>query len=126
MKKILQARFNSFKYAFQGIYTLFATQPNARIHAFFCLLVIGGGFFFQISTTEWLVCILAIVMVLSAEAVNTALEFLTDLVSPDYHPLAGKAKDVAAAAVLITAFGAVLIGFLVFWSKFWEVVVGYF
>lgn len=117
MKERLKKRCDSFKYAFNGIYTLFATQPNAKIHAFFCCLVIGGGFFFQITVTEWLICILAMTLVLSAEAFNTALEFLTDLVSPDYHPLAGKTKDVAAGAVLIAAIGAALIGFIVFLPK---------
>lgn len=116
----IQKRFNSFKYAFKGIFDLFKTQINARIHAFFMILVIAGGFFFNISTTEWIICILAIAMVLAAEAVNTALEYVVDLVSPDYHELAGKAKDVAAAAVLILAIAAAIIGCIIFWNPFLE------
>lgn len=119
-KNQIQKRINSFKYAFKGIGDLFKSQINARIHAFFMLLVIGGGFFFNIPKTEWLMCIISMAMVLAAEAMNTALEYLTDLVSPDYHSLAGKAKDAAAAAVLILAITATIIGFSVFWNPFIE------
>lgn len=121
-KSQLQTRINSFKYAFDGIADLFKTQVNARIHAFFISLVIGGGFFFNISKTEWLLCIIAMAMVLAAEAMNTALEYIVDLVSPEYNELAGKAKDAAAAAVLILAIAAIVIGFLVFWNPFIEII----
>jgi diacylglycerol kinase len=73
-------------------------------------------------TRCWLV--LAIVGVWTAEALNTAFEFLTDLASPNFHPLAGKAKDVAAGAVLITAVGSVVIGALVLGPRVWELAVG--
>lgn len=116
----IQKRIDSFKYAFKGIYWLFSTQPNAVIHGIMTLVVIAGGVFFEITTTEWCLCILAIAFVISAEAFNSALEFLTDLVSPDYHELAGKAKDTAAAAVLIAAFGAICIGLIVFLPKIWS------
>ena len=114
---MLRKRINSFKYAFAGIYDLFKTQPNAWIHLFAAIVVISLGFFFSISTTEWCLLAFAIAMVLSAEAFNTALEHLTDLVSPDYHELAGRTKDVAAAGVLIAAIGTIVIGFLIFFPK---------
>lgn len=114
----IKERINSFKYAFSGIQDLLKSQINARIHLFFTILVIAGGFFFNITKVEWLICLLAIATVFAAEAFNTALEYLTDLVSPDYHLLAEKAKDVAAAAVLILAIFALIIGFLVFWQPF--------
>jgi diacylglycerol kinase len=110
----LSKRIKSFKYAFKGIVTLFLTQPNAKIHAFIAVSAITLAFVFQFSLLKWILLSLTITMVLAAEAFNTSLEFLTDLVSPDYHPLAGKAKDVAAAAVLITAIGAVVVGFCLF------------
>lgn len=119
----IQKRLNSFKYAFKGIVDLFQSQVNAQIHAFFMVLVIGGGFFFNISKIEWLICIVAMAMVLAAEAMNTALEYLTDLVSPEYHELAGKAKDAAAAAVLILAISAAVIGIMVFWNPFFELII---
>lgn len=118
----IQIRINSFKYAFKGIGDLFKSQINARIHAFFTILVISGGFFFNISKTEWLLCIISIAMVLAAEAMNTALEYVVDLVSPEYNELAGKAKDAAAAAVLILAIAAAIIGFMVFWNPFIDVI----
>ena len=114
---MLRKRIESFGYAFKGIGTLFTSQPNARIHATVLSLVVLAGFYFQIKQSEWLTIVLISALVLSAEAMNTAVEFVVDLVSPHYHPLAGKAKDVAAAAVLLAAFGAVVIGLIIFLPK---------
>ncbi len=116
MKKI-HRRLLSFKYAGQGIRTLFSTQPNARIHLIIMILVIAAGIRLNISRMEWLALVLTFGLVLAAEGFNTALEYLTDLVSPDHHPLAGKTKDVAAGAVLIAAITAVSVGLLIFWPK---------
>jgi diacylglycerol kinase len=96
---------------------LFKSQPNARIHLIALILVISTGFYVHLSNLEWSLVVMCIALVLSMEAVNTALEYLTDLVSPDHHPLAGKAKDVAAAAVLIAAIGAAIVGALLFIPK---------
>lgn len=115
---MIKQRIDSFKYAFTGIFDLFKSQPNARIHLFVTFFVLFFGWYFQISTTEWSLSIFAIAFVLSAEAANTALEYLTDLVSPDYNILAGKAKDAAAAAVLIAAIGASIVGLIIFLPKF--------
>lgn len=111
---MLQKRINSFKFAFAGIADLYKTQPNVWIHTTAAVVVIAAGFFFSISTTEWCLVIMSIAFVISAEAFNTALEHLTDLVSPNYHELAGRTKDVAAAGVLIAAIGAAVIGILIF------------
>lgn len=110
----LTKRLLSFKYAFQGLFTLFSTQPNAIIHLFVAVVAILFGFYFHITQQEWLVIVVAITLVLMAEAFNTSIEFLTDLASPDYHPLAKKAKDVAATAVLLTAIGAAISGLIIF------------
>lgn len=112
MPSFFQQRIKSFGYAFAGIATLFRTQVHARIHLLATALVLAAGFYFDVSPTEWAFLIFSIILVLAAEAFNTSIELLTDLVSPDYHPLAGKAKDVAAAAVLICAVGAVTVGIL--------------
>ena len=117
MKSYLKARLKSFAYAYQGIKELFKSQPNAKIHLFIGIIAISGGIFFQISSIEWCLVILSCSLVLFAEAVNTSLEYLTDLACPQYHPLAGKAKDVAAGAVLISAIGAAIIGFIIFLPK---------
>ena len=110
----LAARLRSFAYAFAGVRTLFATQPNFRFHAFAALLVIAGGLALRVTLADWLWLTAAIAGVLVTEALNTALEFLADAVSTDHHPLIGKAKDCAAAAVLLAALGAVGLGLLVF------------
>ena len=113
----LKKRTESFQYAFRGIAEMFRSQPNARIHLLAATMVVFAGFYFQISRTEWIALSLCIFVVLSLEAVNTAIEHLTDLVSPGFHPLAGKAKDVAAAAVLLAALGAIVVGAIVFLPK---------
>lgn len=113
----LRRRINSFRYAFQGLAELFRTQPNARIHLLAMLLVLIAGWTMHISRLEWLALVICITLVIALEAINTALEYLTNLVSPDFHPLAGKVKDVAAAAVLIGAFGAVTVGLIIFIPK---------
>lgn len=111
---MIKKRLASFGYAFRGIATLIRTQPNARIHLLATLVVTGGGIYFPLTRFEWVMIILVIGLVWMAEALNTALEFLTDLVSPEYHPLAGKAKDVAAAGVLLAALTALITGVLIF------------
>jgi diacylglycerol kinase (ATP) len=116
----LRKRVSSVQYALQGLVDLVKSQPNARIHLTVGTFVIAAGFYFRITKTEWLAVLLCISLVLALEAVNTALEYLTDLVSPNHHPLAGKAKDVAAAAVLIAALGAVAIGLMVFGPRILE------
>lgn len=110
----IQKRINSFQFACKGLADLVKSQPNARIHLVVGIAVLLAGYFFRISKYDWIAVVLCVALVISLEAVNTALEYLTDLVSPEYHPLAGKAKDVAAAAVLIAAMGAVVVGLLIF------------
>lgn len=121
---MIKSRIKSFQYAFQGIAGLFRTEPNARIHLVLAVLAFILGCFFSLPATEWCLLALAMAMVFSAEAFNTAIELLTDLVSPEYHELAGKAKDVAAAAVLLSAMGAAAIGIILFLPRFWTLLVG--
>lgn len=112
-----RARYRAFIYAGRGIVVLLATQWNARIHAVVAAGVIAAGFWFSLSPIEWCLVIAAIAMVWVTEALNTALEFLVDLVSPQRNPLAGKAKDVAAGAVLSASLAAVAIGLIIFLPK---------
>ena len=114
---MLGKRLNSFRYAFAGLAGLIRSEANAKIHTGLTIFVIAAGFFFDLTPVEWCLIIFAIASVFSAEAFNTALENLTDLVSPEHHPLAGKAKDVAAAAVLLTAIGAAIVGVIIFLPK---------
>jgi diacylglycerol kinase len=108
-------RVRSFKYAFWGISFLLRSQHNAWIHAIATILVILAGLFFQLTAAEWCWIILAITSTWTAEAMNTALELLADAASEEVHPLIGRAKDVAAGAVLLTAIGASLVGIIIFW-----------
>ncbi len=110
----LRARIQSFRHSLAGIRTLVGSQHNAWIHGVAALTVCAAGALFGISRIEWCLIVGAITMVWAAEALNTALELLCDAVSPDFHPLVGKAKDVAAGAVLISAMGAATLGLIVF------------
>lgn len=93
---------------------LVATQPNARIHAAATLCSVGLPFALELTRLEWCALIGAIVAVWTAEALNTAFEFLCDVASPEFHPLVAKAKAVAASAVSLRSLGALTIGLLVF------------
>jgi diacylglycerol kinase (ATP) len=108
------ARLRSFVFAGRGIRTMLASQHNAWIHAAAALSVIALGVHLDISRFDWCVLVLAIMSVWTAEALNTAFEFLCDVASPEFHPLVEKAKDVAAAAVLLSAIGAAVVGLIVF------------
>ena len=118
MRRYIGSRIKSFGYAFKGVRTLIASQPHARIHLMATVLVVGLGFYFEVTRMEWVSLALAMGLVWMGEAVNTAVEFVVDLVSPDHHPLAGKAKDVAAGAVLLAAIAAAVVGGLVFGPYF--------
>ena len=110
----LHRRLQSVGHAVDGIGVLMRTQPNARIHFVATILVTAAGLWFSIAAAEWALIAFAVAGVWTAEAFNTSIEFLVDLASPERHPLAGRAKDVAAAGVLVSTCGAVAIGLLVF------------
>ena len=114
----LRDRIKSFNFSIQGIVTFFKNEHNARIHGVAAVLVIALGWYCKLNRMEWCWVTLAIGLVILAEMVNTAIEYLTDLVSPEMHPLAKKTKDVASGAVLIAAVMAVVIGLIVFLPKF--------
>ena len=117
MLQYLKQRFASFKYAFTGMTEVIQSQANPKIHILAALITILGGWFFTISTEEWCLVIICITSVLGAESLNSAIEYLTDLVSPEFHPLAKKTKDAAAAGVLWVAIGALLVGLVIFLPK---------
>ena len=106
-------RARSFAYALAGLRILLRTQHNAWIHAVASVIVIAVGLSLPLSAADWLALVLALTLVWMAEAFNTGLELLADAVTQDHHPLIGQAKDVAAAAVLLAAIGAAVIGVLV-------------
>ncbi len=113
MKKLIR----SFGYAFKGLAHAAATQLNFRIHLGASVLAVGLGVALHISVTEWQWIILCIALVLIAELFNTAIELLTDLVSPEYNKIAGHVKDVSAGAVVVAALFALVTGAIIFLPK---------
>lgn len=105
---------NSFKYAFDGIKTALINEPNFRIHAIASIFAMTLGFYFQISKDDWMILVLTISSVVILELINTSIEAIVDLISPKINPLAKIAKDVSAAAVLISSASAIIIGALIF------------
>jgi diacylglycerol kinase (ATP) len=120
----LNSRIKSFYYAFQGWWYVICTQRNAWIHAVISLAVFGLGFWLQIGRYDWAIILLAMMVVWMGEFMNTAIEAVVDMSMPDPHPLAKIAKDVAAAAVLVGAMGAVLIGLLILGPPLYQRLLG--
>jgi len=106
-----------FKYAFDGIVYCFASQQNMRIHAIAAVIALALALYFRLTPTELVLLVLTIAGVMVAEMVNTAIETVVDLVSPEYHRLAQIAKDVAAGAVMLMAGVALIVGCLLFLPK---------
>ncbi|MCL9660555.1 diacylglycerol kinase family protein [Paenibacillus hunanensis] len=105
-----------FYSATEGVIATFRTERNFRVHVLATFAIIAAAWFFHVSVLDWLLLTLAIGMVLGAELMNTAVEAAVDLVSPDWHPFAKKAKDAAAGAVLIASLTAAVIGIIIFWQ----------
>jgi diacylglycerol kinase (ATP) len=108
------ARLHSFRYALNGVFLMLRTQHNAWIHAAATVLALLLAALLRVSPLEWALLILACLAVWVAEALNTALEFLADATIKEFHPEIGKAKDIAAGAVLLAAGGAMAVGLIVF------------
>lgn len=113
------SRLASFRHAFAGWWYVLHTQHNAWIHAVTTIAILGVALWAGLDRIEWAILILTIAVVWVAEFVNTAVEALVDLLSPEIHPLAKTAKDIAAASVLIAALAAVVVGLLVVGPKLW-------
>ncbi len=113
MQEFLASRIRSFRYAFQGWGYVLRTQRNAWIHSAIATVVFLVGLWLQLSLQEWAIIVLTAAFVFSAEFINTAIEAVVDLATEDHHPLAKIGKDVGAAAVLVAALAAVLVGLLI-------------
>lgn len=112
--EFLQAVRRSIGFAWNGLSFAFRSQRNFRFHLLAAALVLGAGFFFHLSRIEWILVLLTVSIVISAELFNTALEFALNLLESRDHPVVRHAKDIAASAVLATVLGAVIVGLLVF------------
>jgi len=111
---VLKKFLNSFRFAFRGAAQTFRAERNMKVHLTAAVLAIAAGFHFSITNTEWCIVALCIGGVLAAETFNSAIEALTNLVKPDFHPQAGKIKDTAAGAVLLVSIAAAVCGALIF------------
>ena len=116
---MLRRRAASFGHALRGVGAALRSEIHLQLHAGATAAVLGLGYYCHLSLVEWALVALAVAGVWTAELFNTAIETLTNLASPDYHPLAGRAKDVAAGAVLLAALGALAVGGLVFGPRLW-------
>ena len=120
MNDFLKTRARSFRYAFGGWWYVIRTQRNAWIHAVVSLAVLGIAIWLGLNRYDWALIIVAIAMVWTAEFINTALEAIVDLASPEQHELARISKDVGASAVLIAAGSAALIGLIILGPPLWN------
>ena len=105
---------NSFKYAFEGIFSSFKTEQNMKIHVILMILVIIFGIILKISKFEWIICIILFGFVISLELINTAIENIVDLITVEKNPKAKLIKDVSAGAVLIAAIASAIVGLIIF------------
>jgi len=119
VKSFWSSRMASFRYAIHGWSHVLRTQRNAWIHSIIATAVFIVGLWIGLPPRDWAVIILTIAMVFAAEFMNTAIEAVVDLASPDKHPLAKIGKDVGAAAVLVAALAAVLVGLLILGPPLW-------
>lgn len=113
----LKNRIHSFKYAFNGLKIIIKEEHNARIHLLLAILVLIAGCFFDLAVYEWISIILVIGMVIMLEIINSAIENIADFISPERNDSIKKIKDMSAAAVLIAALLAVIIGLIIFLPK---------
>jgi diacylglycerol kinase len=104
----------SFKHAFKGILKAIRDERNLKVQFLIAVVVIYSGFYFQLSDTEWVIILLCMALVIGLELINSAIESLVDLISQERNPLAGKAKDIAAGAVLFVSIVSLIVGILIF------------
>lgn len=116
-ESLLQNRIKGVKVALKGALLLLRTEASIKVQFGLAIIMTIAGFGFTISTTEWMMQILAIGLVMGTEGMNTALEKLADFVHPDHHKKIGFIKDVSAGAVMIVSIAAILVGLIIYLPK---------
>jgi diacylglycerol kinase (ATP) len=111
-------RMKSIGYAFKGMIKLITTEHSVMVQFSIAILLVVAGFYFDISSSEWMFQTLAIGMVLAVESLNTAIEKIADFIHPEYHERIGFIKDIAAGAVFFAALTAIAIGLIIYVPKF--------
>jgi len=125
-KNISQTRYQAIKVALEGIKYVVTTQPNARIHAGFTLAVFLAALLLKLPRLEWVILLLTVGLVWTAEIFNTAIEISVDLISPNYDPKAKLIKDISAGAVLISVLVSILVGLFIFGPHLWNWIKTFF
>lgn len=120
MSAFLRSRIHSFGHALRGWWHVVRTQRNAWIHVFVTIIIVALSFWVRLGLRDWALILLTVAVVFITEFLNTAIEVVVDLASPQQHPLAKVAKDVGAGAVLIAALGAVAVGLLILGPPLWD------
>lgn len=110
-------RLKSIGYAFKGAFMLITTEASLKVQFVIGILVTIAGFYYELSTTEWIIQTLTIALIMSIEGLNTAIEELSDFIHPERHPKIGLIKDLAAGAVFIFAVAAVIVGIIIYVPK---------
>lgn len=123
MNKESNKGWNSFRYALIGWQTFWKCELNARIHVAIAIFVSITGIIFRISTTEWILQILCIALVIGSEMINTAIELMVDKWSPQFDDTAAKVKDIAAGAVMLSSLTAAITGCIIYLPKAYEVTI---
>jgi len=114
----LKNRIKSIVFAFNGILLLLKNEASIKVQFGFAIIATLAGFYFNISSNEWILQILTIALVLSVEGLNSAIEEIADFVHPEQHPKIGYLKDIAAGAVFFTAIAALIIACIIYIPKF--------
>lgn len=110
-------RIKSVGYAFKGAWFLLKTEPSIKVQFVIGIIITAAGFYYEISTTEWLIQCLAIGLVISIEGINTAVEEMANFIHPEHHKKIGIIKDIAAGAVFIASIFATVVGFIIYIPK---------
>ena len=110
-------RFKSVGYAFKGMMILIKTEKSIQLQFAIAIIVTIAGFYYNISTTEWMIQLIMIALVMSIEGANTAIEYIADFIHPEHHPKIGLIKDIGAGAVFIASIIAVIIAGIIYIPK---------
>jgi len=116
-ESLLVNRIKSINYAFRGAILLIKTEASIQIQFVIAILVTIAGFYFNLNTSEWIVQILAICIIMSVEGLNTAIEKIADFIHPEHHSKIGFIKDISAGAVFISAISGIVIGLIIYLPK---------
>jgi diacylglycerol kinase (ATP) len=116
-ESFLRNRIRGIGFAFRGAFLLVKTESSIQIQVVIAILVTMAGFYYEISSTEWILQVLAIALVLGVEGLNTAIEKMSDYTQPEFDDKIGFIKDVSAGAVMWVSIGAVIAGMIIYWPK---------